>query len=153
MTDEWKQYINDINIRYNKLPDDIKKFIYSESEVQERLIRLWQESRVYDINGYDEQYQMAISTLKEDFINNPPMWYLQSLLDREAEIQNTDIWKIYVITWNNETLSPIRTSLNALRDGELPYDASNLFAHYSPFNIFYIDNKYIVIQPDLAEAL
>lgn len=58
-----KDYIHSINsqkLKYKKLP------VFSESMIQERVLRLGVENRIYKLES-DEYEKMAIATLYDDF--------------------------------------------------------------------------------------
>lgn len=73
MNNKGKQYIQDIQSKYKSLELQQKSVVdrlVDDSSIYERLMRLWQESRYYELNTDEEHRQIAISTLREDYINS-----------------------------------------------------------------------------------
>ena len=77
MNEKWINYIKDIKRRvaeFNRNNKDKKvpRYNWLDSKVQERIMRLWIECRIYevDINDHNKLEEMAITTLQEDFLKN-----------------------------------------------------------------------------------
>lgn len=65
-----QQYIRSIWQSFKDLSQDIRdRFTYDDNILMERLMRLWIESRIYELNTDEEHRQIALATLKEDFLN------------------------------------------------------------------------------------
>lgn len=65
-----KRFKEDIQVMFKQLPDPVKRSYEkpSESRIYERLMRLGIEHRVFQLEDTDEDREIAILTLKEDFI-------------------------------------------------------------------------------------
>lgn len=73
MNKQGKEYIQSIQIKYKELPLESREIIdkrINDSSIYERLMRLWQESRYYELHTDEEHRQIAIATLKDDFIES-----------------------------------------------------------------------------------
>lgn len=79
MNNNWVLYISNIEKEFTEKCNSLKKldstfekpkFNWSDSKVQERLLRIWNEYRDFDLDIYNpiELEKIAIATLKEDFI-------------------------------------------------------------------------------------
>ena len=76
MNKKWIDFVNKINAEISILCKthwyDMPRYNWGDSLVQERIMRLWIEARLFelDTNNNNELETIAIATLREDFIKN-----------------------------------------------------------------------------------
>lgn len=90
---EWQQEVSD---SFAKLPGDVRKdFNPSRSQIVERSMRCGVEARMWHLKEAEDIEQVALYTLKEDFVrsaNDPKSLYQYNRLIRQAKEKQEAIW-------------------------------------------------------------
>lgn len=68
MNAKWIEYIKQINLERQKYKWNKYNYTFSDSVIQERIMRLWIENRLYEPVWISELEQLAIATIREDLI-------------------------------------------------------------------------------------